>query len=60
MHVWSTRCQWCYLPKDLPPKSALSGYFDLSACDGALENIHHAFYVKRGEQIGLLSMAVYI
>ena len=29
MYVLSTGCQWRYVPKDLPPKSTLFGYFDL-------------------------------
>ena len=27
MYVLSTGCQWRYVPKDLPPKSTLFGYF---------------------------------
>lgn len=29
LYVLSTRCQWRYVPKDLPPKSTLYDYFDL-------------------------------
>jgi transposase len=32
MYVLSTGCQWRYVPKDLPPKSTLFGYFDLWRC----------------------------
>jgi transposase len=52
MYVLSTGCQWRYVPKDLPPKSTLYDYFHLWTYDGTLENIHHALYVKRREQIG--------
>ena len=46
MYVLSTGCQWRYVPKDLPPKSTLFGYFDLWDWDGTLDRIHHALYVK--------------
>ena len=46
MYVLSTGCQWRYIPKDLPPKSTVFYYFDLWACDGTLERIHYALYVK--------------
>ena len=46
MYVLSTGCQWRYIPKDLPPKSTLFGYFDLWNWDGTLDRIHHALYVK--------------
>ena len=29
MYVLSTGCQWRAIPKDLPPKSTIHGYFDL-------------------------------
>src|ERR1700719_5198005 len=37
MYVLSTGCQWRYVPKDLPPKSTLFGYFDLWNWDGTLD-----------------------
>ena len=46
MYVLSTGWQWRYVPKDLPPKSTLFGYFDLWNWDGTLDRIHHALYVK--------------
>ena len=46
MYVLSTGCQWRYVPKDLPPKSTLFGYFDLWNWDGTLDRIHHALYAK--------------
>lgn len=52
MYVLSTGCQWRYVPKDLPPKSTLFGYFDLWNWDGTLDRIHHALYVKCREKIG--------
>jgi transposase len=44
MYILSTGCQWRAIPKDLPPKSSVYGYFDLWAYDGTLERIHHALY----------------
>jgi transposase len=29
MYVLSTGCQWRAIPKDLPPRSTVHGYFDL-------------------------------
>jgi transposase len=46
MYILSTGCQWRAIPKDLPPRSTLYGYFDLWNWDGTLERIHHALYVK--------------
>ena len=51
MYVLSTGCQWRYVPKDLPPKSTLFGYFDLWNWDGTLDRIHHALYVKCREDM---------
>ena len=31
MYVLSTGCQWRYIPKDLPPRSTVNGYFCLWA-----------------------------
>jgi transposase len=50
MYVLSTGCQWRYIPKDLPPRSTVNGYFCLWGYNGTLENIHHALYVKCREQ----------
>jgi transposase len=44
MYVLSTGCQWRAIPKDLPPKSSVYGYFDLWTYDGTLERIHYALY----------------
>jgi transposase len=46
MYVLSTGCQWRALPKDLPPRSTVHGYFDLWDYDGTLDRIHHALYVR--------------
>jgi transposase len=46
MYVLSTGCQWRYIPKDLPPRSTVNGYFCLWGWDGTLEKMHHALYVK--------------
>ena len=52
MYVLSTGCQWRAIPKDLPPKSTVDGYFDLWTYDGTLDRIHHALYVKCREAAG--------
>ena len=46
MYVLSTGCQWRYIPKDLPPRSTVNGYFCLWGWDGTLKKMHHALYVK--------------
>ncbi len=46
MYILSTGCQWRALPKDLPPRSTVHGYFELWDEDGTLDRIHHALYVK--------------
>jgi transposase len=51
-YVLWTGCQWQALPKDLPPKSTVFGYFDLWEWDGTLERIHHALYVAERERQG--------
>jgi transposase len=50
MYVLSTGCQWRAIPKDLPPKSSVHGYFDLWTYDGTLERIHDALYQQCREQ----------
>jgi transposase len=45
LYVLSTGCQWRAIPKDLPPRSTVHGYFDLWTWDGTLEGIHHELYV---------------
>jgi transposase len=50
MYILSTGCQWRYIPKDLPPRSTVNGYFCQWGYDGTLEKIHHALYVKCREQ----------
>jgi len=52
MYVLSTGCQWRAIPKDLPPRSTVHGYFDLWSWDGTLDLIHHELYVKCREAIG--------
>jgi len=52
MYILSTGCQWRALPKDLPPRSTVHGYFDLWNWDGTLERIHHTLYVKCREKAG--------
>src|ERR1700682_5663498 len=50
MYILSTGCQWRAIPKDLPPKSSVYGYFDLWTYDGPLERIHHALYQQCRER----------
>jgi len=50
MYVLSTGCQWRAMPKDLPPRSTVHGYFDLWNWDGTLDRLHHALYVKCREK----------
>lgn len=50
MYILSTGCQWAALPKDLPPRSTVNGYFCLWGWDGTLEKIHHTLYVKCRDQ----------
>jgi transposase len=52
LYVLSTGCQWRAVPKDLPPKSTLFGYFDLWNWDGTLGLIHQELYVKCREAMG--------
>jgi transposase len=51
-YVLWTGCQWQALPKDLPPKSTVHGYFDLWDWDGTLQRIHHTLYVQERERQG--------
>lgn len=50
MYVLSTGCRWRAIPKDLPPRSTVYGYFDLWDYDGTLKRIRHVLYVARREQ----------
>ncbi|OJF99715.1 transposase [Pararhizobium antarcticum] len=52
MYVLSTGCQWRAVPKDLPPRSTLFGYFDLWNWDGTLGRMHAELYVKCREAMG--------
>lgn len=50
MYILSTGCQWRYLPKDLPPRSTVNGYFGLWRWDGTLDRMHHALYLECREK----------
>ena len=52
LYVLSTGCQWRAIPKELPPRSTVYGYFDLWDWDGTLDRMDHALYVKCREAIG--------
>ena len=51
LYVLSTGCQWRYVPKDLPPKTTLYGYFDLWTYHGVIDRIHHALYLRCREKV---------
>lgn len=50
-YIARTGCQWRYLPKDLPPRSTVWGYFDQWRHNGTLEIIHEVLreQVRKGE-----------
>ena len=50
MYVLSTGCQWRYMPKDLPPRSTVHGYFDLWIYDGTLDRLQTVLSEKCREQ----------
>lgn len=52
MYVLSTGCQWRYIPKDLPARSTVHGYFQRWHDDGTLGIIHHALYMACRDQMG--------
>ena len=52
LYVLSTGCQWRAIPKDMPPRSTVYGYFGLWDWDGTLVRIHHELYVRCREQAG--------
>jgi transposase len=46
MYVLSSGCQWRAIPKDLPPRSTVHGYFDLWTWDGTLDRKREAEAVQ--------------
>ena len=50
MYVRSSGCGWRYVPKDLPPRSTLHGYFQRWDYDGTWNRIHHNLYLECREQ----------
>ena len=52
LYILSTGCQWRAIPKDLPPRSTLFGYFQRWDWDGTLDRIHHALYQQCRAQAG--------
>ena len=52
MYILSTGCQWAALPKDLPPRSTVNGYFLRWEHDRTLDRLHHALYVQGRERAG--------
>src|SRR5580692_7859725 len=53
-YILRTGCQWRFLPKDLPPKSTVWGYYDEWRHNGTLDRIHDALRdrVRRKEKPG--------
>ena len=51
-YVLATGCQWQALPKDLPPKSTVWGYFSRWEWEGTIERIHHVLYAAVREKAG--------
>ena len=52
LYVLSTGCQWRALPKDLPPRSTVHGWFVRWHCDGVLDGVHFALYRQARELAG--------
>ena len=52
LDVLSTGCQWRALPKDLPPRSTVHGWFVRWHCDGVLDRLHFALYQQARELAG--------
>jgi transposase len=52
LSVLSTGCQWRALPKDLPPRSTVHGWFVRWHCDGVLDRLHFALYQQARELAG--------
>ena len=52
MYILGTGCQWAALPKDLPPRSTVNGYFCRWSEDGTLDRIHQALYDRCREMAG--------
>ena len=51
LYVLSTGGQWRYVPKDLPPKTTLYGYFGLWTYHGVIDRIHHTLYLQCRERL---------
>src|SRR5262249_46462590 len=52
VYLARTGCQWRYLPKDLPPRSTVWGYFDQWRHNGTLERIHNVLreHIRKSER----------
>jgi transposase len=55
MYILSSGCQWRALPKELPPRSTVFGYFDRWIYDSTLERIHQTLYEQCRAQAGRTS-----
>ena len=52
LYVLGTGCPWRALPRDLPPRSTVHGWFVRWHCDGVLERLHFALYQQVRELEG--------
>ena len=52
MYILGTGCQWRDIPKDLPPRGTVNGYFNRWDYDGTLDRIHHTLYMDCRELAG--------
>jgi transposase len=52
LYVLSTGCQWRALPRDMPPRSTVHGWFVRWHCDGVLDRLHFALYQQVRELEG--------
>jgi transposase len=52
LYVLSTGCQGRALPRDLPPRSTVHGWFVRWHCDGVLDRLHFALYQQVRELEG--------
>jgi transposase len=51
LYVLSTGCQWRALPRDLPPRSTVHGWFVRWHCDGVLDRLHFALDQHRSASL---------
>ena len=52
LYVLTTGCQWRQLPRDFPPRSTVHAWFVRWHCDGVLDRLHFALYIRARELAG--------